>query len=121
MNHEPQVRVMMLTCPRSTSTIFTKAMSTVPGSQIFMDSHYFCHEAELNLQMMGKPVDYDLPDEDWRKAAELIMGEDCSADKVDVSKLKYATFFIKKIISQYQTIPIYGIHRKIIFTRTVLS
>ena len=83
-----QVRVMLLCCPRSTSTLFTKAMSMVPGSQIFMDSYYFCWDAENNLKEMGKAVDYELPGEDWRKAAEMIVGEDCSGDKVDISKLK---------------------------------
>ena len=87
---EKQVRVMLICCPRSTSTLFTKAMSTVPGSQTFIDSHYFCFETENNLKGMGKPVDYNLPDEDWRKAAEMLIGEDCSGDKVDISKLKYA-------------------------------
>ena len=85
---QKQVRVMMLCCPRSTSTIFTKAMSMAPGAQIFYDCFVLCHDAELNLKEMGKPVDYDLPDEDWRKAGEMIVGEDCSGDRLDVSKLK---------------------------------
>ena len=84
-----QVRVMMLCCPRSTSTLFTRAMTAVPGSQNFMDPYYTCYEANYNLKQMGKSVDdNDLQDEDWRKAAMMLLGEEISWDQLDINKLK---------------------------------
>ena len=84
-----QVRVMMLCCARSTSTLFTRAMTAVPGSQIFMDSYYFCYEAVNRLKQMGKSdEDDDLEDGDWLKAVEMIVGEECDFESVDINKLK---------------------------------
>ena len=84
-----QARVMMLCCPRSTSTLFSRAMTAVPGSQIFMDAYYCCHEADYNLKLMGKTVDDDdLQDEDWLKAAEMLVGEECKKDRIDIWKMK---------------------------------
>ena len=43
-------------------------------------------------QVVGKEVDYDLPDEDWFKAGLMIMGEDCTG-KLDVSMIKYVPIY----------------------------
>ena len=84
-----QTRVLMLACPRSTSTLFTRAMTAVPGSQIFLDPFYVCYEADYNLKLMGKSVDDDdLQDEDWRKAAVMLLGEEIGWDKIDIKKMK---------------------------------
>ena len=86
---EKQVRVMLLCCPRSTSTLFVRSMSEVPGSQIFSDPYFCCGMAASNLEQLGKSVDdEDLQVEDWLKAAEMIMGEECNVSNTDINKMK---------------------------------
>ena len=105
-----QARVMMIFCPRSTSMAFTKAMDTVPGSQIFMDSHDMCWEVEHSLKKMGMPVDDELPDDVWRKAAEMLVGEDCSGDRVDINKMKYECLPFSLLESLFSQVSAYCLY-----------
>ncbi|XP_071481241.1 uncharacterized protein [Diadema antillarum] len=92
-----QARVFAVCLPRSTSSIFARCMSEVPNSEVFFDAQYCCIEAEDNLHLMGKTVDHeadDIPDEDWQKALEMLVGEDCSKQDVRLLKLPY----IKKLL-----------------------
>ena len=88
---EKQVRVVLISPPRATSTIFTRCMSTVPNSQIFSSNYANCKNVVFCVESMGKVIDYqadNISDEDWRRAAEMFVGEDCSGDRLDVELLK---------------------------------
>ncbi|XP_071478205.1 uncharacterized protein [Diadema antillarum] len=98
-SNSEQVRVMTWCTPRSTSSVFCKCLSFVPGIDIFFDTFYFAYEAEVDLATIGKVVDHDADNfgEDvWRKAAEMICEEDCSGDRVRLDMLKYP--YIKKML-----------------------
>lgn len=98
-----QFRVLLWCTPRSTSSIITKCLSFVPGTQVFFEPYYFCYEALARLKELGKVGEEEIAPEvgmgmeesyggvaaeDWRLATKMISGEDCG-ERVDYDKMKY--------------------------------
>ena len=95
MNDNEQARVMMWTTPRANSTVLTKCLSFVPGSQIYMEPYYYCYHALLRIRSLGRRVDPmsittydDIDDHEWMNVVEMMSpGEKC-AGKVHRDMIK---------------------------------